>query len=97
MTTTPMPEGQGVPVAVPVDPNAKPKIEQKVKVSTLTAGGVAAIVLAGLSVIQSDQLINGVPDWVPVVIGALITALTTFTGGYNAPHESRNDLPAAER
>jgi hypothetical protein len=65
-------------------------VEAKVKASTITAGTVAAVLLVILSAVQSSQIIHGVPDWVPVVIGAAVTALGTFTGGYQAPHTPRS-------
>ena len=72
-------------------------IEKKVKASTVSAGAIVALLTTVLSVVENDQLVEGLPDWVPVLLATLISAGTTFAAGRSAPHTARPDLPRAER
>lgn len=71
--------------------------EAKVKASTVTAGSIAGLILVILSAVEGDQLIEGLPDWVPIVLGTAVTVLSTFAAGYRAPHTPRRDLPVNKR
>lgn len=72
-------------------------VEKKVKASTISAGAIVALITLVLSVIENDQLVEGLPDWVSVLIATLISAGGTFAAGHQAPHTARRDLPASKR
>lgn len=71
--------------------------EKKVTASTMSAGAIVALLTTVLSVVENDQLIEGLPDWVAVLIATLISAGGTYAAGYKAPHTARRDLPANQR
>ena len=77
--------------------DAPAPIEKKVTASTFTAGGVAALLVAILATVENDQLVEGLPDWVAILIATLISAGTTFAAGRSAPHTARPDLPPDQR
>lgn len=79
------------------EPRAEPVTEKKVVASTATAAGVVALLTTILSVIESDQLVEGCPDWVSVFIAVAISAGGTFLAGRSAPHTARRDLPVSQR
>jgi uncharacterized membrane protein YccC len=86
----------------PDDPQATAKaaaqpVEKKVTASTVTAGGILALILAVLSVVENDQLVEGLPDWVSVLVGTIVAAGGTYLAGHQAPHTPRPDLPADQR
>ncbi len=74
-----------------------PPTEKKVKVATGAAGAIVALIVTILSVVEGDQLIEGTPDWLPILFSVLIAAGTTFTAGRSAPHTARPDLPINQR
>lgn len=76
---------------------ANQPVEAKTKASTISATAIAGVILTILSTIEGDQLVEGLPDWVSVLIGMIIAALGTFAAGYNAPHTARPDLPQRKR
>jgi hypothetical protein len=88
--------------ATPVDPardgtyEAAP-VEKKVTAATSTAAAVVALITTVLALVENDQLIEGTPDWIPVLISMLIAAGTTFAAGRRAPHTARPDLPINQR
>ncbi len=71
--------------------------EKKVKAATGAAGAVVALIVTLLSVAEGDQLMEGTPDWIPVLISVLIAAGATFGAGRAAPHTARPDLPVNQR
>ncbi len=74
-----------------------PPTEKKVKAATGAAGAVVALIVTLLSVVEGDQLMEGTPDWIPVLISVLIAAGATFGAGRAAPHTARPDLPVNQR
>lgn len=81
----------------PYRPGGPAPIEKKVIASAFSTGALVALLTAILSLVEGDQLIEGTPDWVPVVLGSLIAAGGAFTAGRAAPHTARPDLPPAQR
>ncbi len=74
-----------------------PPTEKKVKAATGAAGAIVALIVTILSVVEGDQLMEGTPDWIPVLISMLIAAGATFGAGRAAPHTARPDLPINQR
>lgn len=83
--------------AVAYDPSAPAPVEKKVVASTVTTGAVVALLTTILSLVEGDQLFEGVPDWVAVLVGSLLAAGSAFAAGRSAPHTARRDLPPAQR
>ncbi len=71
--------------------------EKKVTAATVGAAGIVALITTILSVVENDQLVEGWPDWVPVLLSVLIAAGATFGAGRQAPHTARPDLPINQR
>lgn len=78
-------------------PRADPPIEKKVTASTTAATGLVGMLVAVLALVEGDQLMEGLPDWVSVLLAMLIAAGGTFLAGKSAPHTARPDLPSHER
>jgi hypothetical protein len=78
-------------------PPAAPKVESKVKVSTLLAYIVGVGALAATNAIADTTLITDLNDTVEVFIAPLVPALATFIGGWLAKHTPRPDLPSTQR
>lgn len=72
-------------------------VEKKVKASTFSAAALVALITTILSVVEGDQLVEGWPDWVPILLATLISAGGTFAAGRKAPHTARPDLPMSQR
>lgn len=75
----------------------KPPTEKKVTAATFTATSVVGLLVAVLSLVEGDQLVEGLPDWVSVLVAMLISAGGTFLAGRSAPHTPRPDLPPEQR
>lgn len=74
-----------------------PPTEKKVTASTGAAGGAVALIVAVLALAENDQLIEGLPDWIPLLVSVVIAAGSAFLAGRNAPHTARPDLAANKR
>lgn len=82
---------EGTPTSQPAP------VEKKVVASTFSAGAIVALLVSILSLIEGDQMVEGTPDWVPVLLTSLIAAGAAFGAGRAAPHTARPDLPMSKR
>lgn len=72
-------------------------VEQKVKASTIGATLVTVILAALAAFGDNEQLLPGLPDWVPVLIAAVLTGGATFQAGFSAKHTPRPELPPLQQ
>jgi hypothetical protein len=87
-----------VPSDAVIEPVDTSVTEPKVKWAAI-ASAVVALVLAGLpSILQDQDLVAGLPDWVSVLIAILVAGGSTFAAGRKAPHQYRiPEAPKAAR
>jgi len=77
--------------------NAAAPTEKKVTAATGATAAAVALLTSILALTENDQLIEGMPDWVPVLLSVLIAAGSAFGAGRSAPHTARPDLPRSQR
>ncbi|MFB4294779.1 hypothetical protein ACBI99_44620 [Nonomuraea sp. ATR24] len=76
----------------------RPKVEAKVKASTVGAYLGLLAILAPLQAVNGNlDLIEFLPDWLETLAIPLLPGLVTYVSGYVAKHEPRPDLPIGQR
>ncbi len=71
--------------------------ETKVKAGATGAGVAVTAIVTVLALIDSGDLLPGLPDWVAVLVSVLLAAASSFYSAYSAPHTPRPDLPPVKR
>ena len=64
-------------------------VAPKVKWSAL-ASALLALIITGLpSILSNAEIVQGLPDWVVILLGVIVSGGGTFAAGYSAPHQER--------